>query len=116
MRRLGILFLLFFFGLTHVLSASNSYVDISGPADYISDAQYLQIINTASKSTDQKCCIKSVLDETQKSSMCPNDAKLFVTSNLVLGSPKAECIHSAQSAKTPNALTSEFLRPPIARS
>lgn len=105
--------MLLFFGLTHVLSASNTYVDTSDPADYITDAQYLQIINSTFESSDQKCCIKSALDDTQKSSPCQNDAKLFITSNLALGWPKAECVHSAQMAKTPDALTSDFLRPPI---
>ncbi len=112
MRRLGILFLMFFFGLTHVLSASNSYLDMAEPANYISDAQYLQIITTASQSSD-KCCIKNVLDDTQQSSTCQNDAKFFNPSGLLFIGPKAECIRAILAVKTPDALTREFLRPPI---
>lgn len=114
MRKLGILFLLFFFGLTPVLSASNTPVDTSGSADFITDAKYLQIINSASESVDQKCCIKTVLDDKQKSSTCQSDAKLFVVSELALGRSQELCIHSTLASQSPVALSWEFHRPPIA--
>lgn len=114
MHKLGILFLLFFFGLTHIVSASNSYVDTAVPADYISDTQYLEFINLASQLPDNKCCIKSVFDDTQNSYTSHQDGKLFVVSELAMGWPKSECTHSDHVTKTPDALTSEFLRPPIA--
>lgn len=114
MHKLGILFLLFFFGLTHIVSASNSYVDTAAPADYISDTQYLKFINSATQLPDNKCCIKGVFDDKQKSSISHYDAKLFIITELAMGWPKAECIHSTHKTKTPDVLISEFLRPPIA--
>lgn len=96
------------------MSASNTYVDKTAPADYISDAQYLKVINSGSESLAQKCCIKRVLDDTKKSSLCQNDAKLFTVSELALRSPQDPCIHSTLVSMSPDTLSSEFHRPPIA--
>lgn len=124
MQKFGILFLVLFFGLTHVLPASNGLTgddfvsnnsaDTSEPNDYISDAQYLQMINLLAQSPDQKCCLKSILDQTENSSTCPNDGKIWISSELVIRLSADTCLHSILAAISPGALSDELHRPPIA--